>query len=302
MNAERGGYRDENLVLGAILTTAAFFCVAMVGTLAKISGQYTSTGVLLLFQNAICLMFIVPVAARDGWASVRTAKFGLHALRAATGTGCWYALFFAITQIPLANATLLTYRAPLWMPLIAWAVTRQHVPVPTWIGAGVGFAGIMLVLQPQGRSFSAGEASALAAAALLAMAMMSVRWLGATEPPRRILFYYFLLSTAMSVPIAVADWEPVAPAGWPWLVGLGLAQLISQALIVAAYRHASAEKLGPFIYTVIVFTAVIDWIVWNHRPTLAAYLGMALVIGGGLFAMRAKRDTISAAGPPRRGP
>lgn len=42
-------------------------------------------------------------------------------------TVCWYALFFAITQIPLANATLLTYSAPLWMPLIAWAVTRQRV-------------------------------------------------------------------------------------------------------------------------------------------------------------------------------
>lgn len=79
---------------------------------------------------------------------------------------------------------------------------------------------------------------------------VSVRWLGATEPPRRIQFYCFLVSTVMSVPIAVADWEPVAPAGRPWLVGLG----------------------------------------------------MALVIGGGLFAMRAKRDTISAAGPPRRGP
>ncbi|WP_349268717.1 Riboflavin transporter [Mycolicibacterium parafortuitum] len=288
MTGERAGYRAENLVLGALLTTAAFFCVAMVGTLAKVSGQYTSTGVLLLFQNSICLVFILPVVARNGWASVRTAKIGLHLLRAATGTGCWYALFFAITQIPLANATLLTYSAPLWMPLIAWAVTRQHVAAPTWIGAGVGFVGIVLVLQPQGRSFSAGEASALAAAALLAVAMMSVRWLGATEPPMRILFYYFLLSTVMSVPIAVADWKPVASAGWPWLVGVGLAQLFSQALIVAAYRHASAEKLGPFIYSVIVFTAVVDWIVWNHRPTLASYLGMALVIGGGLFAMRAR--------------
>ncbi|RAV09780.1 EamA/RhaT family transporter [Mycolicibacterium sp. GF69] len=292
MNDERVGYRDENLVLGALLTTAAFFCVAMVGTLAKVSSQYTSTGVLLLFQNAICLLFILPVVVRDGWTSVRTNKIGLHLLRAATGTGCWYALFFAITQIPLANATLLTYSAPLWMPLIAWAVTRQRVAAPTWMGAGVGFAGIVLVLQPQGHSFSAGELSALAGAALLAMAMMSVRWLSATEPPVRILFYYFLLSTVMSVPIAAADWRPVTSTGWPWLLGLGLALLLSQALIVAAYRHASAEKLGPFIYTVIVFTAIIDWIVWDHRPTLATYLGMALVIGGGLFAMGAKSKAL----------
>ena len=91
------------------------------------SGQYTSTGVLLLFQNLLCLLFILPVALRGGWSSMRTGKIGLHVLRAATGTACWYALFFAITLIPLSNATLLTYSAPLWMPLVAWAVSRQRV-------------------------------------------------------------------------------------------------------------------------------------------------------------------------------
>lgn len=72
------------------------------------------------------------------------------------------------------------------------------------------------------------------------------------------------------------------------MIGLGFALLFSQILIVLAYRYASAEKVGPFIYTVIVFSALIDWIVWDHRPTLVTYLGMALVIGGGLVAVRHK--------------
>lgn len=302
MPTESVGYQVENLAKGAALTTAAFFCVAMVGTLAKVSGQYTSTGVLLLFQNAICLLFILPVALRGGPSALRTRRIGLHVLRAATGTGCWYALFFAIMQIPLANATLLTYSAPLWMPLIAWAVTRQRVAAATWLGAGVGFAGVILVLQPQGHGFTTGEMSALAGALLLAVAMMSVRWLGSTEPVIRILFYYFLLSTIMSVPVAIVDWQPIAGRVWPWLVALGVAQVLSQILIVVAYRYAPAEKLGAFIYSVIVFTAIIDWIVWHHRPTLFTYLGMALVIGGGLIAVRA-RSTVSQPGsdPARAG-
>jgi drug/metabolite transporter (DMT)-like permease len=283
------GHRPENLRLAALLTTAAFFCVALVGALAKVSGQYTSTGVLLLFQNFICLLFVTPVALRGGWSSLRTGKVGLHLLRAAMGTACWYALFFAIKQIPLANATLLTYSAPLWMPLVAWVVTRQRILPPTWIGAGIGFVGVMLVLQPQGHGFSIGEMSALAGALFLAVAMMSVRWLGATEPMIRVLFYYFLLSTLMSIPIALLDWQPIPAGAWSWLVGLGFAQLFSQILIVVAYRYASAEKVGPFIYSVIVFTALIDWLVWNHPPTLLAFVGMALVIGGGLVAIRARR-------------
>lgn len=110
--------------------------------------------------------------------------------------------------------------------------------------------------------------------------MMSVRWLGATEPTLRILFYYFLLSTAMSVPVAATDFAPITAAAWPWLVAVGVAQLSSQVLIIVGYRYAPAEKLGPFIYSVIVFTALIDWLVWHHRPALSTYAGMALVIGG----------------------
>ncbi|OBF21538.1 DMT family transporter [Mycobacterium sp. ACS4331] len=282
------GHRPENLPLAAVLTTVAFFCVALVGTLAKVCGQYTSTGVLLLFQNLICLVFVLPVALRGGWAVLRTERIALHILRAATGTACWYALFFAITQIPLANATLLTYSAPLWMPAVAWMATRTRSAGVTWLGAGIGFVGVLLVLQPQGKSFNTGELAALAGAVLLAVAMMSVRWLGATEPTGRILFYYFLLSTLFSVPIAVLDWQPFPGRAWPALIGLGVAQLLSQLLIVIAYRYASAEKVGPFIYSVIVFTAIIDWLVWDHRPTLLTYVGMALVIGGGLVAVRAR--------------
>jgi drug/metabolite transporter (DMT)-like permease len=180
------------------------------------------------------------------------------------------------------------------MPLVAWCVTRARISGLTWAGAGLGFAGVLLVLQPQGHRFDIGELSALAGAVFLAVAMMSVRWLGATEPVIRILFYYFLLSTVLSVPIAVLDWQPVPAQAWVWLAALGCAQMGSQVLIVVAYRYASAEKVGPFIYSVIVFTALIDWVVWQHAPTPVTYAGMVLVIGGGLVAVRARAKPVPA--------
>src|SRR5690348_503031 len=72
------GHRPENLVVGGALTAAAFFCVALVATLAKVAGHHTSTGVLLLFQNALCLAFMAPLAVRGGRPLLRTDKIGLH--------------------------------------------------------------------------------------------------------------------------------------------------------------------------------------------------------------------------------
>jgi drug/metabolite transporter (DMT)-like permease len=282
------GHRPENLVVGAALTTMSFLCVALVSAFGKAAGQSTSTAVVVLFQNLICLVCVAPVAMRGGWASLRTDKIGLHILRAGTGTACWYALFIAITMMPLTNAMVLAFSAPLWMPVIAWLVSRQMSSAATWVGAALGFVGVVLVLQPHHYTFNVGDLFAVAAALLLAVALMSVRWLGATEPMLRILFYYFLFSTVMVLPFAVVQWEPVEPRAWVYLLGVGFAQLFSQAFIVVAYRYASAVKMGPFVYTTIVFTALIDWIVWSHVPSLFVYLGMALVIGGGLVAIRGK--------------
>lgn len=282
------GHKPENLSLGAILTTLSFLCISLMNVLAKEAGQYTSTGVMVFFQNLICLLFVAPVAFRGGWASLRTEKIGIHLLRAATGTAAWYALFFAIMLMPLTNAVLLAYSAPLWMPLIAWAVFRQQASVATWLGAALGFIGVLLVLQPEQNQFNMGALIALAAALFLAVALMSVRALAATEPVSRFLFYYFFLSTVMVSPIAWLQWKPVVAIAWVYFIAIGLALLLAQVFILLAYRYASAVKLGPFIYSVIVFTALIDWAVWHRVPTLFEFLGIALVIGGGLVAVRGK--------------
>lgn len=289
------GHKPENLGLGAALVALASFCVALMSALAKEIGQFTSTGVVVFFQNLICLLFIVPVAIHGGWASLRTEKIGLHILRAATGTAAWYALFFAITLMPLTNAVLLTFSAPLWMPLIAWVVSRQKSSRATWIGAAIGFVGVVLVLHPDREQLNIGALFALAGALFLAVAQMSVRWLSATEPTARILFYYFLLATVLVAPIAWAEWQPVAAVAWIYLIAVGCALFLAQLFIVFAYRYASAVKLGPLIYTVIVFTALIDWAVWDRAPTLLEFLGMALVIGGGLVAVRGNAEAPPAA-------
>jgi drug/metabolite transporter (DMT)-like permease len=240
----------------------------------------------VLFQNLIAILFIAPIALRGGSALLRTEKIGLHILRAASGTACWYALFVAITMMPLTNAILLSFSAPLWMPVIAWLVSREKASAATWFGAALGFVGVVLVLQPHHHHFNVGTLFALAAAVLLAVALMSVRWLGATEPMPRILFYYFFLSTVMAIPIAAIQWHSVPARAWIYLLAIGFAQLFAQIFIVLAYRYASSVKLGPFIYTTIVFTALIDWVVWDHPPTLFVIVGMVLVIGGGLVAVR----------------
>jgi EamA-like transporter family protein len=119
------GHMPEHLVLGAVLSSLAFFCTAVMSALVKATEELTSTAVVLLFQNLICLVLFLPIALRNGWASVKTEKIRLHIVRAVSSTGAWYCLFVAILMMPLTNAILLTFSAPLWMPVIAWVLFRE---------------------------------------------------------------------------------------------------------------------------------------------------------------------------------
>lgn len=273
-------YKD-NIVLGATAAILAFASLAVMSALVKEASQGTSVEVVVFFQNLVCLIFVAPVVISYGWGEIKTARIGIHVLRAVTGTGAWLGLFFAITLMPLTNAVLITYSAPIWIPLIAWMLHGRKVGRAVWAGVILGFMGIVMVLHPSNAALTWGAPLALGAAFLLALALLSVRWLCETEPN-----LYFLLSTALILPFALFFWQTPEPWTWIYLAGIGLCLLASQVLLIVAYRYASAVTLAPIIYSVIVFTALIDWAVWHQVPSLMEVGGMALVILGGVIAMK----------------
>jgi len=80
------GHKPEHMVIGVTLTTLSFFCVSVMSALGKVAGQLTSTVVVVLFQNLICLLFIAPIALHGGCASLRTEKIGSAWLLPAAST------------------------------------------------------------------------------------------------------------------------------------------------------------------------------------------------------------------------
>jgi drug/metabolite transporter (DMT)-like permease len=59
---------------------------------------------------------------------------------------------------------------------------------------------------------------------------------------------------------------------------------LSQLLIIFAYKQASAERIAPFNYTVVIFSGLIGWVVWNNRPGMLALAGVLLVTAGGVLS------------------
>lgn len=276
----------DNASLGGLLIVLAFLCVAVMSAFGK-SAANVSTGSIVFFQNFISLLLFLPWALRHGSSGIKTSRVWLHILRAVGGLLSQALMFVAVKKMPLMNAVLLTNSAPLFIPLITWAWLKEKISGIVWASLLVGFVGVMMILKPSAALLSDPAALlATSAAVFSAFALVTVNRLSTTETTERILFYYFLISSVAALPFAIATWKMPTAIEWLYLAGIGLTMAASQLLIILAYRHASAGRIAPFNYSVVVFSGLIGWFVWKNTPDLLSLFGVVLVSAGGILSTK----------------
>jgi drug/metabolite transporter (DMT)-like permease len=255
-----------NLTLGILLTVLAFLSVAVMSALGKAATEQVASEVVTFFQSSISLLLVLPLALRQGLIPLRTQHLPLHLVRGVAGLLSQLLMFVSLNFIPLVDSVLLANAAPLFIPIVMWVWLRQHVAPRIWACLLVGFVGIVVILQPGAAVVNPGIGWAIAAGFFSAVALVAVRLLDRTEPAIRILFYYFLISTIITLPLLVLNWPRPDPRTWLFLLGVGITMALAQYLLILAYDYASPSQTSPFNYSVVIFSALIGWLVWGQAP------------------------------------
>ena len=119
------------------------------GALVRKASATLPNEMIVFFRNVFALVFVVPIVImRSGLPEVRTQKPFLHLLRAAAGLTAMYCYFFALAHMKLAEAVLLAYTTPLFIPLIALAWLHESVPRTVRSAVIIGFVGVDHELEP----------------------------------------------------------------------------------------------------------------------------------------------------------
>ena len=274
-----------------MLASAASF--AAMGAVIKSLAGALPTEMVVFFRALFGLGALLPWL---WWhrVSLRTRRWPMHLARGLAGITAMYCFFYALAHLPLGEAVLLNYSAPLFVPFIAFLWLRERVPGRLWWAIGIGFAGIVLVLRPGLALFSPTALVGLASGVLAAIATVGIRGLTRTEPAARIVFYFSLTGIAVSALPLPFIWVSPTPELWVRLLGIGALATIGQLLLTAAYAAASAARVGPFSYSAPVLASVLGWWFWAEAPDLPAYAGAALVVGAGILALRFGKQDSSA--------
>jgi len=242
-------------------------------------------GVVVFFRNLVGLLALLPWLRGSEAPTLRTRHLGEHLVRGLAGLAAMYCFFYAIGHMRLADAVLLYYSLPLFLPLIERVWLKE--PLPRGLGAPltVGLLGVLLILRPGLGLFRPVALVALLAALFAAVAQVGVRRLTLTEPVARIVFYFGTVATLASALPLPWLWRTPRPATWGVLVATGVLATGGQICLTRAYALASAGRVGPFIFTGVVFAGIIDWLLWGTLPDAPSVLGALLVAGAAVLAL-----------------
>lgn len=276
---------NKTIYYGAFYTILGYFCVAVLSLFSKLMGSKVSIFTILLFQNGICLLLTLPQIFKMGISRLKTNRIGTHLLRDIAGVLSFLLLFFSLKHVPLVTGTLLLNTAPLWLPLIAWVWLKVKIPGRLWWGLLIGFIGVGLILKPGAAAFSFGSLAALFSGILLGLVLLVLHQLRTTEPTDRILFYYFLVGTLISGPIALIEFIPPSFKDVLLLIGIGVFTYLGQLLVTYAFKFGKAEILAPLTYSVVIFSALFDWAFWDDVPSFLTCFGALLIIIGAILSL-----------------
>ena len=280
----------QNNRLGAMYILLSELMFATMAATVKALSSDLPFEVIVFFRNLFGLIVISTWMLSDNRFRLRTDIFHFHLLRALMGTSAMYCFFYALSQLHLAEGLLLKMTAPFFIPLIAYFWLRETATRMSLLAIPVGFAGVYIIINPHGEYCSAALIGVLGGF-LAAIAKVTVRRLGQTEPTLRIVFYFALIGTLISAVPLGWSWQMPHTGDWLLLITMGLVGTLGQTLLTRGYSVARTTTVAPFTYFSIVYGSVYGYLLWGEILDMAFILGALLIIVAGLLSMRGHKTT-----------
>ncbi len=265
-------------MLGALLS----FCLMAVA--ARELSASLNTFQVLFFRSATGLLVVLLILSfTRRWTEVKTERRFLHISRNVIHLAGQYGWFLAIALLPLAEVFALEFTVPLWTALLAFLLLKEKLTVRKISAIALGFAGVVVIVQPGFESLNHGTMIMLAAAVGYSLAHVATKSLSQTESPLSIIFYMSLIQLPIAGALAASDWLWPQDSQWGWLGIIGVTSLSAHYCISSAMKHADASVVVTMDFLRLPAIAVVGTVAYGEKIEVALIIGALLMLAGNLI-------------------
>lgn len=260
------------------------FCFSVLETTAKyLSRSYPVPMVVWWRYLVHATLMLVLLAPRMGLRLVRTGNPGGQFVRAGLLMGSTLFNFGALSFLPMAEVKAISFISPLLVTILAVWLLREHVRWNRWIAVATGFFGVLFIVRPGSAMLQWPALLAIGSASCYSLYQIMTRKFSDTENPLTTLFYTALVGCVLMTLIAPFFWKAPALEHVPLLLLLGAAGGFGHFALIKAMELENASFLSPLGYTQLLWVTLFGFLIFNDLPDTHAFLGMAIIVGSGLY-------------------
>ena len=267
---------DRNLAGGVWLIADMTVNVCSLSIVKALGMDYPPAQ--LVFLRAVTgLAIMLPWIAARREAFRGIADLRLHAFRVLLSTATLTASYFAIARVPFALFTAINFTRPFVLMAMAALILGERVPRVRWLAAGVGFAGVLVAVNPGALDWTWGVPALLFAVVAGTGAIIVTRRLAAA--PNVVLMAFYTAGLALlTAPFAAAGWAAVPAGDWPILLAVGVFAQGGQFCFLNAHKLAEAGFVAVLGYLSLVLSTAVGYLFFDEVPSLAFWLGAGMIV------------------------
>lgn len=249
---------------------------------------------MMLFRSTVALVpLYFLVRGAGSIRRIRSSRPALQALRIASGFGSLLGFFYVFPRMPLVDAYAISFAAPLFMVVLSVPILGEAVGWRRWSAVAIGFAGVLVMLEPWNISVHWMSLVVLLATLSYSLSTVVTRLVSRHDHDAATIFWFCLFAAIASAIGAIPDWKWPPFGDWFWLSSLGLIGGVGQILVTRALRLAPISVLAPFDYSSIVLAMLYGHLWFEEQPSPMIWYGLPLVIGSGLYILHRERRRAS---------
>ena len=277
---------------GIWLMVATTFVFAMQDGLSRHLAEATNSPMVVMIRYWFFAAFVIGIALRKK-GSVRAAAATSQPLVQAF-RGALLALEITVMVVAFVYLGLIESHAvfaayPLLVGALSGPVLGEHVGWRRWTAIGIGFIGVLIILQPGTSVFSPYAAIPFLAALMFALYGLLTRYAARKDDAATSFFWTGTVGALVSTAVGVFFWEPMAGWDWALMAVLCVTGASGHFLMLKAYEAAEASAIQPFAYLQLVYASAIGLLVFGETLRLNVVAGTALIVAAGLFALWRER-------------
>lgn len=263
----------------------AGLCLSSLDTTAKYLVRDHSLLLVVWARYAGQMLVVTPFAwHRAGPGFWRTRRLALQLARSSLLLIATLGFFGALRYLPLAEASAITFLAPILIVLLSGPLLGERPTLGRWVASISGFVGILILLRPGSSAFHPATLLLLVTALTNALYQILTRKL-LDESAHTTLFYSALVGTlvlSLALPWGIASHE-LSWRGGALLLLLGLCAGLGHWAMIGAFLLAPASLLTPFTYLQMVWAIGYGYLIFDQVPDRWSALGMTVIVASGLL-------------------